>query len=86
MQVLPAERVTGLAQELGPPLRERGIPLLGALPYSGVLGSKRLDEVKSALNAVLLRRHSRVDVGVDKVMREKLYRAADANLFTDDAM
>lgn len=63
----PAERVEELKGELHDALERRGLPLLGALPYSPVLSSTRLDEVQSALGASLHQRHSQLDIGIDKV-------------------
>ena len=67
------DRFDSLPDEVNATLDSKGLPVFGALPHSAVLGSIRLDEIQTALGADLrsrlLRRHSRLDVGVDQVKR-----------------
>ena len=63
------DRFDSLPDEVKAMLGSKGLPVVGALPHSAVLGSIRLDEIQTALGADLLRRHSRLDVGVDQVRR-----------------
>ena len=67
MQVDPADRLEEMARETSRLLNDRGMKLYGALPYSDVLASTRMDEIQAALDAQLRQKHSRTDVTVDKV-------------------
>ena len=67
MQVDRANRVEALTREVEELLRSRDLRFFGALPFSTVLASTRMDEVQASLKAEMEEGHSRTDVTVDNV-------------------
>ena len=67
MQVDTAERIESLNKEVSKLLQGRDLRFFGALPFSEVLSSTRMDEVQAALKARLQQEHRRTDVTVAKV-------------------
>lgn len=67
MQVDRADRVEALTGEVKELLKTRDLRFFGALPFSTVLASTRMDEVQACLKAHIEDGHSRTDVTVDNV-------------------
>ena len=67
VQVDRANRVDALTKEVEQLLQSRELTFFGALPFSSVLASTRMDEVQASLKAQIQGGHSRTDVTVDNV-------------------
>ena len=67
LQVDRANRVESLTGEVEELVKSRDLKFFGALPFSTVLASTRMDEVQASLKAQMEGEQSRTDVTVNNV-------------------